>query len=332
MVYEPKNWKAGDTITSAGMNNIEAGILANDVRSSQNANNISILESKSDSTDLSHSQQLDALWLYYRNLETKVNSLPKINSVTLNVSSADNQTVSSNKPVYISESLTGVSSVSSEKSIAVEDSSLSNGRLSLTASETVLLNNLSTSGDLQKATSNSAISINNNDDVHIHDCKFGQTSYNCVEIGLSNTSVPGDILIENCVFTKTSNNSILIFNTKDNATITVKNCTFVETSNPVRLSNRDNVSVTLNLIDCDFQKIDDNPQYRYVVLCQDYTSADAATSARENLFAPEKVKINFENCTLEGSAMTADKAVYVYRDKGGGLISGSDVTPEVTIK
>jgi hypothetical protein len=215
----------------------------------------------------------------------------------------------------------------------------------LNATDKVTLDGVETTGNLAKNVSNAAWSINNKGDVVIKNCDFSQTGYNCVEIGLATTAAPKSVLIENCNFGDVSNNSILVFNTVANAVITIKDCSFGKVSDVLRISNRDNVSgVVVNLINCMVESTDNDKSWP-LVLCEDYTAKTADEATTANRYAPDKLTINIENCTIAGqkAVMPADPAavfgqnvdgnlVTVYADKGGIVAYDAARYPTINIR
>lgn len=150
-----------------------------------------------------------------------------------------------------------------------------------------------------------------------------------------------NVVIDNCKFGDTSNNSILLFRNAAGATVTIKNCAFGKVSNPVRLSNTENTDITLTMIDCSIESVESG-DYCGIFCLQDYTSADVASAQSNNLFAPEKVTINLINVTITGEKVvakepekqlgskTADQLVYVYTNKEGLISYNKDRYPTVT--
>ena len=76
--------------------------------------------------------------------------------------------------------------------------------------------------------------------------------------------------------------------------------------------------------------MDSNPEYTGCIICQDYTSASKTIAQSTNLFAPDKVIINFINCThngqkiifnnkadVSGTKSLDSQLIYVYVDKEG---------------
>lgn len=185
------------------------------------------------------------------------------------------------------------------KSILMTDSEITNTHVDLNASENICIANLNTSGTLAKSASNAGMSLNPVDgEVVINGGNYAQNGYNAIEIGLNPKSVPKNVSIKGIDFTSTmSNNAILIFNTADNAVINIEDCHFTSVSNVVRLSNRNNVHVTLNIKNCTVDHWDESDMWAGMVILEDYTNKTPEAIAEANLFSPEKVTINIENCT-----------------------------------
>ena len=186
------------------------------------------------------------------------------------------------------------------KAVVLNESTAENVTIKATSSGEVVLTNDTMAGTLPKSVSNAMLSINTDDEVVIKDCNIGQNGYNCIEIGLNNTA-PKKVTIKNCNFTGAlSNNAISIFATADNAVVNIENCNFSSVSNVLRLSNRTNATgVKINFTNCTWDHLEDDPEYKAVVICQDYTSASQAETIEANRFGGNKIEINFNNCTGE---------------------------------
>ena len=171
------------------------------------------------------------------------------------------------------------------------------------------MKNLTTTGDLPKATANAQIRIVSGDYVRITDSAIDQTGYNAIEIGLGTGSGPSatkSIVIDNVKFNSTlSNNAISIFATEDGSVITISNCTFTKCSNPIRLSNATGGKVTINLVNCEFTEWDSSNDWAGLLIMQDYTSKSVEAIQANNLFGPDKVTINVINCTHAGEKIVA---------------------------
>ena len=212
------------------------------------------------------------------------------------------------------------------KSIQVEDYKATNSRTVLSAANDVTINNLTTSGDLPKSTSNAGMSIYSNADVVINSGDWNQTGYNAIEIGLNSDSAPKNVLIDGIDFNaKMSNNAILVFAHQANATITISNCHFADVSNCVRISNRLNVPAKIKFINCTCDAWESRPGYELYpgfLILEDYTSKNETEFKEQNRFA--KLDIEFINCygphgKLEGDASTLsvpgqEQAVYICVD------------------
>ena len=303
------------------------------------------------------SDELDALKASVVVNESLVNEVAVLSAVvnakrsnilSTDISAEASTSIESDKDVVINSSATVTTPVVIKaKNVDVQGLTVESVTSKITAGGIVNLTDIKSTGTINKQTQgNAAFSVNTTGDtIRISNCKFGQTGYNALEIGLSaDTANVKNIVIENCEFADASNNSILIFRTAANAVVTIKKCTFGNVSNAIRISNADNHSVTVNVIDCDIASVDSNLDYTGIVLCQDYTSKTVEDAEANNLFAPEKVKFNFVNVTVGGKKIvagnpeeqfgskTAEQILYIYRNADASLV-GYDATkfPAVTI-
>ena len=263
------------------------------------------------------------------------------NILSTDISAEASTSIESDKDVVINSSTTVTTPVVIKaKNVDVQGLTVESVTSKITAGGIVNLTDINSTGTIDRQTQgNAAFSVNTTGDtIRISNCKFGQTGYNALEIGLSaETANVKNIVIENCEFADASNNSILIFRTAANAVVTIKKCTFGNVSNAIRISNANNQSVTVNMIDCVIASVDSNLDYTGIVLCQDYTSKTVEEAEANNLFAPEKVKFNFVNVTVGGEKVvagnpeeqfgskTAEQLLYVYRDADRSLV-GYDAT------
>lgn len=263
------------------------------------------------------------------------------NILSTDISAEASTSIESDKDVVINSSTTVTTPVVIKaKNVDVQGLTVESVTSKITAGGIVNLTDIKSTGTIDKQTQgNAAFSVNTTGDtIRISNCKFGQTGYNALEIGLSaETANVKNIVIENCEFADASNNSILIYRTAANAVVTIKKCTFGNVSNAIRISNANNQSVTVNVIDCDIASVDSNLDYTGIVLCQDYTSKTVEDAEANNLFAPEKVKFNFVNVTVgskkvvagnpeeQFGSKTAEQILYVYRDAAKSLV-GYDAT------
>ena len=263
------------------------------------------------------------------------------NILSTDISAEASTSIESDKDVVINSSATVTTPVVIKaKNVDVQGLTVESVTSKITAGGIVNLTDIKSTGTIDRQTQgNAAFSVNTTGDtIRISNCKFGQTGYNALEIGLSaETANVKNIVIENCEFADASNNSILIFRTAANAVVTIKKCTFGNVSNAIRISNADNHSVTVNVIDCAIASVDKNLDYTGIVLCQDYTSKTVEDAEANNLFAPEKVKFNFVNVTIGGKKVVAgnpeeqfgsktpEQILYVYRDASRSLV-GYDAT------
>ena len=251
--------------------------------------------------------------------------------------------------ITIAEPISGTTTVEG-KSIEIKQLTTNNAATVFKTQGDVTMKNLTTTGDLPKATANAQIQIVSGDYIRITNSAIDQTGYNAIEIGLGTGSGPmptKSITIDNVVFNSTlSNNAILIFATEDGSVVTISNCTFKKCSNPVRLSNAKGGKVTLNLVNCEFTEWDSDNLWAGIVIMQDYTSGSAEAVQANNLFGPDKVTINLINCTHAGKKITmpediatvcgtndaATQLFYVWSNEEGLVAYDADRYPVINIQ
>lgn len=360
MAYEKTTWKPKDKITSAALNKIEDSLVALDAANTDNEATFECMTKtiNTQSSDIGELKtgtdkvvaQIKEMQQTVAKLVKQVEELQWKNAEEIVVDSG-NATV--NKPeanVVISSSSTIPQNASvTAKAIRVKDVTVASARMALTGTDSVAMTGVTTSGDLPKSTSNAAWSVNTNGEVKIDKSTFGQTGYNCIEIGLTSTS-PKKVTISDINFTSAlTNNAILIFDTADEAVIDIKNCTFASVSNAIRLSNRSNVRCTLNITNCHVEKWDTNPTFAGMLMFEDYTGTTAEQNKTDNRYGPDKITVNITDCTYgsdrtkiaipEGGSLadicgTNDaktQIIYIYNDKEGAVAYSEDRYPVINI-
>lgn len=281
-------------------------------------------------------------------LEAQIVSLKQTDVVAVS-SSADLAQADKDLIITIAEPISGTTTVEG-KSIEIKQLTTNNATTVFKTQGDVTMKNLTTTGDLPKATANAQIRIVSGDYIRITDSTIDQTGYNAIEIGLGTGSGPmptKSITIDSVVFNSTlSNNAILIFATEDGSVVTISNCTFKKCSNPVRLSNAKGGKVTLNLVNCEFTEWDSNDMWAGIVIMQDYTSGSAEAVQANNLFGPDKVTINLINCTHAGEKITmpediatvcgtndaATQLFYIWSNEEGLVAYDADRYPVINIQ
>ena len=241
--------------------------------------------------------------------------------------------VDAKKDYIISGNINTTANISG-KSIELNNVSITNdARLKLNAND-IEIRDLNLNGDFPKANGNSVIQINNAEFILFKDMVFDSNNvYNGIEIGLSKTATQQvkNIIFENCKFKgKFANNAILIFATENNSVITLNNCHFDKVSNALRISNKTNSkNVVININNCTIDGWDSNPEYQGFIIFEDYTNKTEEDVNTNNLFAPEKIKVNINNLVYQGKKLaptdmasvcgTANKnqIIYVYADAIG---------------
>ncbi len=287
----------------------------------------------STSTENSNNQVIEARLSL---LEEQLASLKKNNVVSITISEGANL----NQPdadLVISSGdtpLTGKRTIKA-KSIDVKTLDAENTSIGMTATGDITLTNVSLTGDLPKSTANAQLSVNTSEYVKITKSNFNQTGYNALEIGLQ--TAPKSVIIDGLDFPASlNNNAILIFQHQDNAVITISNCHFSAVYNAVRISNKLNTKATINIINCTVDKWDTDPTWAGFLIMQDYSSGTLEKEEQNNLFAPDKLTINFTNVIgpdgkvikpskpseICGTLSNKTQVIYVWNSKGGSIPYG----------
>lgn len=267
--------------------------------------------------------------IYRKCHKSEVNYVPVVNAPTEDLKDMSEDFVITGE---ISKSL-GISG----NSITLSNVSVSSPSvLNLEASKSLNSTGLSISGEYPK-TSGCMINIKNTEEIVFKDMIIDSSCYNSIEISLSGNKLPKGILFENCQFLGDfKNNAISILGTMPGCTINIKNCYFQSVSNVLRLSNRTNTNCIINIVNCKCDKWDSSKEYQGLIICQDYTSGSVENEISNNLFAPEKIKINIKNFTGPNGKLTrpnnvsdvcgskdSNQLLYVYRDKSKAVLEYS---------
>lgn len=271
----------------------------------------SIINEKADKAALSKvSASSESVLSRMTTLEERLSQMGKTDIESVEISSTEPTTLNDETKDYVVTGEVQANLTASGKSVDLKGVTISNNaRLVLTPTkETRLLNN-TISGEFPKSGGNALITIRESDYVTVKDLTFDGTAscYNCVEIGLTGSNLPKNVLIDSCNFIGTlSNVSILVFGTQDNAVININNCKFENVSNVLRLSNRTNAkNIVVNMTNCDITKWDSTPLWAGAIILQDYTSKDVNEYKENNLFGNGKITININNCTYAGKKIVA---------------------------
>lgn len=271
-----------------------------------------------------------------KNVDANVASIAVLDAAISRIAALENQIESLKAKA---EGTNVVDEVSETKTLTgdaviLKGATVSNDTRVTINSADVTINDTTWEGSFPKSTSNAMFIVTNAEDVVIKNCTVNpETSYNGVEIGLSGSVLPKNVLIENVNFCgKFSNNAILVFGTQDNAVINVNNCHFANVSNALRLSNRTKASgVVVNFTNCTIDKWEEgyDGEYSGAFLFQDYTSTSADEAQSVNRFGDGKITINVTNLIHAGEKVTKENAIigkkdlnqlaYVYVDKEGTI-------------
>ena len=267
-------------------------------------------------------------------LQMKLDAINKSNIEIIEITNDVIPEMADAKKDYIISGNINTTANISGKSIELNNVSITNdARLKLNAND-IEIRDLNLNGDFPKANGNSVIQINNAEFILFKDIVFDSNNvYNGIEIGLSKTATQQvkNIIFENCKFKgKFANNAILIFATENNSVITLNNCHFDKVSNALRISNKTNSkNVVININNCTIDGWDGNPEYQGFIIFEDYTNKTEEDVNTNNLFAPEKIKVNINNLVYQGKQLvptdmasvcgTANKnqIIYVYADAIG---------------
>ena len=261
------------------------------------------------------SNTLEALNATVQILQSKVDVLTKTNTEVVSVDGSAGELKDSSKDYIVSGSINENAEIVG-KSISLKSIKVvsDNARLKLNAGD-VEAKDLNISGSFPKANGNTVISVNNAEFIVFKDMVFDASEvYNGIEIGLASNSVlPKNILFDNCKFQgEFSNNAILVFGTQDNAIITLNNCYFEKISNALRLSNKSNASgVVVNINNCTVDQWDTRAPWQGFLILEDYTSKSDEEALANNLFAPEKITINFNNLVYQGKKVMPEDVASV---------------------
>lgn len=233
-------------------------------------------------------------------LEAKIEDLSKTNIEPLPADSITATPVNDETKDFVVTGTIAVEKVYiTGKSVALNEVKIADdNRMMLNAVKEVSSKGMQISGAYTKEKGNTIVSVKESEYVTFKDLVIDATTYNAIEIGLSSDKLPKYVTFENCHFAgKFDNNAILVFGTQNNAVINLVNCTFDDVSNGLRISNNKNVHVTVNITNCVCKKWESREnmkQFAGMVICEDYTSGKGK-EAENNLFAPDKVTINFIN-------------------------------------
>ena len=282
-------------------------------------------------------------------LQMKLDAINKSNIEIIEITNDVIPEMADAKKDYIISGNINTTANISGKSIELNNVSITNdARLKLNAND-IEIRDLNLNGDFPKANGNSVIQINNAEFILFKDMVFDSNNiYNGIEIGLSKTATQQakNIIFENCKFKgEFANNAILIFATENNSVITLNNCHFDKVSNALRISNKTNSkNVVININNCTIDGWDSNPEYQGFIIFEDYTNKTEEDVNTNNLFAPEKIKVNINNLVYQGKKLvptdmasvcgTANKnqIIYVYADAIGLIAYDLNKYPNINFK
>ena len=241
--------------------------------------------------------ELTSLLSRVKQLEAKVETLNKTNVEPVIV---DQNTVlnlvDTSKDYIVEGTLSNNASIKG-KSVTLKNIQILNATKLVTYSKDFTASNINVEGNYESK-AGKVFDLNDSEYVTIKGTTFNaNTAYNIIEVGLNGSTLPKNVLIEDCKFLgEYTNNAILIFGTQDNAVININNCYFQKLSNVLRLSNRTNAkNVVVNITNCKCDYWDVNPEFAGMIICQDYTSKSLEEMQKNNLFGDGKITINISN-------------------------------------
>lgn len=279
-------------------------------------------------------------------LEQQLAALKVKTAVSNDLSSGSTVTSEDELLVVPAAAITEVTAITG-KAVTMTSATVESSKVSVTATGgDVTVSGLTMTGNLPKATSNAAVSLNTDGGiVKISNGDLDQLGYNAIEVGLNKT--PSSVLIENIDFKATlSNNAISVFGLQKGGVLTISNCHIAHCSNPIRISNRLNTSFTINLVNCTVDAWETTSPWQGFMIFQDYTSTGTAEEiAAANQFSPEKIKVNIVNCTGPKGKLTApedpatvygsgteDQVIYVYNNTENLIAYSEERYPEIVYR
>lgn len=234
------------------------------------------------------------------------------------------------------------------KSLELSDSSIEASRLTVKASGEVDVKNLTISGEFNTQERENILNVDDSLYVNIDGVKTeAEGQYNGIYISHDSrtTLQPKAVTITNCELKNFHHHPIVVDSVQGGTLITVSDCDFEGCyEENFRWSNSKNVGdVIINFSNCNFSTQNANeasePYCGFIIL-HDIVSA-AGKSAENNLFAPEKLTINFVGCKYNGKILTKDdlvmgskkpdQLIYVYSSKDGFIDYDESRYPKVTI-
>lgn len=153
---------------------------------------------------------------------------------------------------------------------------------------------LSTEGNCGKLRS---LSADANDEISIKDCSLNENCYNGIQVNMDQ-ALSDNVTIENIELNNVTNNGIIIFGTKENASINLKNIHIGESKNAFRFSNRSNAqSVVVNMENINVDSVREK-----LILFEDMKKVENKTTT--DLF--KNMTFNLKNVKLNGELITAE--------------------------
>lgn len=220
------------------------------------------------------------------------------------------------------------------KSILIEDVKLESTKITLDAPESVKVSSMELTGEYPSDRTGTLIDdpcwIGEPKTVEISGFRNEtESAWNGIFICHEQyTSAPSKVSISDCTFKNFKHNPIAIVSLAENGKATISNCKFDSCSfNNFRFSNYLNKSgISIDFINCEFCVIPGGDKTGAIYLRDIKSTAESGF----NLFAPEKLTLNFYNCKVNGTPLTQvncrigtgdeSQFIYVTQDKVNGFV------------
>ena len=213
----------------------------------------------------------------------------------------------------------------------------SNNALLIKASDEVVIKNSSMAMDKDKNAN--VVKVVDATSMTVKDTGFSGTTYNTIMTGQNTTAFLKNMLVDNCDFAEDCKHiNIWFAGYQDEATLTISNCHFKGGEQFLCISDfagTDN-RLTVNIVNCTIDQYEkDGTEYEGIILL-DARNVNVGEFESKNPFGDGKVTINFNNVTVAGEKLTADKFVmgnggagqmlYIYKAKEKANVAYSDAT------
>ena len=193
--------------------------------------------------------------------------------------------------------------------------------------------------EMDKSTSSNCVMVTNATSMTVKDTAFSGNTYNTIMTGQKCDSFLKNMVVDNCDFGENCEHiNIWFAGYQDDATLTISNCHFKGGEQFLCISDfagTDN-HLTVNIVNCAIDQYEkDGTEYEGIILL-DARNVNVGEFESKNPFGDGKVTINFNNVTVAGEKLTADKFVmgnggagqmlYIYKAKEKANVAYSSET------